>query len=107
LDRPKAEAGPGGEEDPSLTNSVEVRSGSSSPPSPDSPAAGDTQPSLDAEVPVPPPEARPGLDETFPASFIAVHANVPSSERAAELRDLHLDAGAERPLGTGTPPLVE
>src|SRR6202012_1620553 len=63
--------------------------------------------SLDSEVPVPPPEARPGLEETFPASVIAVHANVPSPERAAELRDLHLDAAAERSVGTGTPPLVE
>jgi hypothetical protein len=67
----------------------------------------DTQSSLDAEVPVPPADARPGLDETFPASFIAVHANIPSPERAAELRDLRLDAAMERPLGTGTPPLVE
>jgi ATP-dependent helicase/nuclease subunit A len=107
LDRPTPEAGSGDEEDPSLTNSVEVRSGSSSSPSPDPPAAVDTQPSLDAEVPVPPAEARPGLDEAFPASFIAVQANVPSPERAAELRDLRLDATAERPLGTGTPPLVK
>ena len=59
------------------------------------------------EVAVPPAQARPGLDEDFPASVIAVHANVPSPERAAELRDLHLDAAADRPLGTGTPPLVE
>jgi ATP-dependent helicase/nuclease subunit A len=107
LDRPKPEAGSGDEEDPSLTNSVEVRSGSSSSLSPDPPAAVDTQPSLDVEVPLPPAEARPGLDEAFPASVIAVHANVPSPERAAELRDLHLDATAERPVGTGSPPLVE
>jgi ATP-dependent helicase/nuclease subunit A len=101
LDRPKPEAGSGDEEDPSLTNSVEVRSGSSSSPLPD--RAEVESPS----VPVPPAEARPGLDEAFPASVIAVHANVPSPERAAELRDLRLDAAAERPLGTGTPPLVE
>ncbi|MCW2980133.1 MAG: UvrD/REP helicase, partial [Solirubrobacterales bacterium] len=101
LDRPKPEAGLGDEEDPSLTNSVEVRSGSSSSPLPD-------QAEIESpSVPVPPAEARPGLDETFPASFIAVHANVPSPERAAELRDLRLDAAAERSLGTGTPPLVE
>ncbi len=56
---------------------------------------------------VPPPEARPGLEETFPASEIAVHLNLPTPERAAELRALHLDAAADRPLGTGTPPLVE
>ena len=40
-------------------------------------------------------------------SEIAVHLNEPSPERAAELRDLHLDAAADRPLGSGTPPLVE
>jgi ATP-dependent helicase/nuclease subunit A len=101
LDRPKPEAGSGDEEDPSLTNSVEVRSGSSSSPLPD--RAEVESPS----VPVPPAEARPGLDEAFPASTIAVHANVPSPERAAELRGLRLDAAAERSLGTGTPPLVE
>jgi ATP-dependent helicase/nuclease subunit A len=56
---------------------------------------------------VPPPEPRPGLDGTFPPSEIPVHLNLPSPERAAELRDLHLDAQAERALGSGTPPLVE
>jgi ATP-dependent exoDNAse (exonuclease V) beta subunit len=59
------------------------------------------------EIAVPPAEARPGLDATFPASVIAVHLNEPSPERAAELRGLHLDAAADRPLGSGTPPLVE
>jgi ATP-dependent exoDNAse (exonuclease V) beta subunit len=58
-------------------------------------------------IPVPAPEPRPGLDATFPPSEIAVHLNLPSPERAAELRDLHLDAAADRPLGSGTPPLVE
>jgi ATP-dependent helicase/nuclease subunit A len=105
LDRPKVETGSGDEEDPSLTNSVEVRSGSSSSPLPDRAESGAEVES--PEVPVPPAEARPGLDETFPASLIAVHANIPSPERAAELRDLRLDAAAERSLGTGTPPLVE
>jgi ATP-dependent helicase/nuclease subunit A len=58
-------------------------------------------------IPVPAPEPRPGLDETFAPSEIAVHLNLPSPQRAAELRDLHLDATADRPLGSGTPPLVE
>lgn len=58
-------------------------------------------------IPVPPPGPRPGLDEAFAPSEIAVHLNLPSPERAAELRDLHLDAVAERELGSGTPPLVE
>jgi ATP-dependent helicase/nuclease subunit A len=61
----------------------------------------------DSEVVVPAPEARPGLEEDFPPSEIAVRVNLPSPERAAELRDLHLDATAERLLGSGTPPLVE
>jgi ATP-dependent helicase/nuclease subunit A len=59
------------------------------------------------EVAVPPAEPRPGLEETFPPSVIPVRLNEPSVERAAELRDLHLDAAADRPLGSGTPPLVE
>ncbi|MBS1846341.1 MAG: UvrD-helicase domain-containing protein [Actinobacteria bacterium] len=58
-------------------------------------------------IPVPAPEPRPGLEEAFAPSEIAVHLNLPSPERAAELRDLHLDAVAERELGSGTPPLVE
>jgi ATP-dependent helicase/nuclease subunit A len=61
----------------------------------------------DSEVVVPAPEARPGLEETFPPSEIVVRVNLPSPERAAELRDLHLDATADRLLGSGTPPLVE
>jgi ATP-dependent exoDNAse (exonuclease V) beta subunit len=71
-------------------------------------AARSRAPKLDRfAIPVPAPEARPGLDETFAPSEIAVHLNLPSPERAAELRDLHLDATADRPLGAGTPPLVE
>ncbi len=62
---------------------------------------------MSEEVVVPPAEPRAGLEETFPASVIAVHLNEPSVERAGELRDLHLDAAADRPLGEGTPPLVE
>jgi ATP-dependent helicase/nuclease subunit A len=65
------------------------------------------EPAPVTEVAVPPAEPRAGLDETFPASTIPVHLNEPSPERAAELRDLHLDAAADRPLGSGTPPLVE
>jgi hypothetical protein len=72
------------------------------------PEAGAEAPRSDLElVAVPAPEPRPGLDETFPPSEIAVHLNLPSPARAAELRDLHLDAAADRELGSGTPPLVE
>ena len=38
---------------------------------------------------------------------IAVRVNLPSPERAAELRRLRRDAAAERALGEGPPPLVE
>jgi ATP-dependent helicase/nuclease subunit A len=61
----------------------------------------------DSVIPVPAPEPRPGLDQTFAPSEIAVRLNLPSPARAAELRDLRLDAAADRPLGSGTPPLVE
>jgi ATP-dependent exoDNAse (exonuclease V) beta subunit len=112
LDRPSPEPPDTEDADASGTDSAEAptqtATAGAQPPNaavdPPPPAAG---PDFDSEVPVPPAEARAGLDETFPASFIAVHANVPSPERATELRDLRLDAAAERPLGTGTPPLVE
>jgi ATP-dependent helicase/nuclease subunit A len=61
----------------------------------------------DAIVPVAAPEARPGLDATFPPAEIAVKVNLPSPERAAELRAIRRDGAGERPLGTGPPPLVE
>ncbi|HET7122217.1 MAG TPA: UvrD-helicase domain-containing protein [Solirubrobacterales bacterium] len=61
----------------------------------------------DATVPVAPPEPRPGLEATFGASEIAVRVNLPSPERAAELRATHREAAADRPLGAGPPPLVE
>jgi ATP-dependent helicase/nuclease subunit A len=70
-------------------------------------AAPTTPPGENPAIAVPAPEPRPGLDEAFAPSEIAVHLNLPSPQRAAELRDLHLDAAADRPLGTGTPPLVE
>ncbi len=58
-------------------------------------------------VAVPSPEPRPGLDAAFGASEIAVRVNLPSPERAAELRATRRDGAAERPLGAGPPPLVE
>jgi ATP-dependent exoDNAse (exonuclease V) beta subunit len=81
-----------------------VADGVAEPMTPDAPMA-DT--ATVTEVAVPTAEPRPGLDENFPASVIAVHLNEPSPERAAELRDLHLDAAEDRPLGSGTPPLVD
>ncbi|HEX6666151.1 MAG TPA: UvrD-helicase domain-containing protein [Solirubrobacterales bacterium] len=61
----------------------------------------------DSAVAVPAPEPRPGLEANFPPSEIAVRVNLPSPERAAELRTLRRDAAAERGLGEGPPPLVE
>jgi ATP-dependent exoDNAse (exonuclease V) beta subunit len=61
----------------------------------------------DATVAVPPPEPRLGLDATFGPAEIAVSVNLPSPERAAELRRTRRDTAADRPLGEGPPPLVE
>ncbi len=61
----------------------------------------------DASVPVAPPEPRPGLEAEFEASEIAVRVNLPSPERAAELRQLRRESAAERGIGEGPPPLVE
>ncbi len=61
----------------------------------------------DATVAVPPAQPRPGLEATFAPSEIAVSVNLPSPERAAELRATRRDAAADRPLGEGPPPLVE
>jgi ATP-dependent exoDNAse (exonuclease V) beta subunit len=61
----------------------------------------------DATVAVPPPEPRPGLDERFGPSALAVLVNLPSPERARELTATRRDAAGARPLGAGPPPLVE
>jgi ATP-dependent helicase/nuclease subunit A len=60
-----------------------------------------------ATVPVAPPEPRPGLEAEFPPSEVVVRVNLPSPERAAELRALRRQKAAERELGEGPPPLVE
>ncbi len=61
----------------------------------------------DGAVPVAPPAPRPGLDAAFEPSEIAVRANLPSPERAAELRALRRREASARALGHGPPPLVE
>jgi ATP-dependent helicase/nuclease subunit A len=61
----------------------------------------------DATVPVAPPAPRPGLEAEFEPSELAVRVNLPSPERAAELRELRRQSAAARPLGEGPPPLVE
>jgi ATP-dependent helicase/nuclease subunit A len=61
----------------------------------------------DATVPVAPPAPRPGLEAEFGPSELAARVNLPSPERAEELRALRRQSAAERPLGEGPPPLVE
>jgi ATP-dependent helicase/nuclease subunit A len=61
----------------------------------------------DSTVPVAPPASRPGLETEFEPSEIAVRVNLPSPERAAELRSLRREAGSARAIGSGPPPLVE
>jgi ATP-dependent helicase/nuclease subunit A len=62
---------------------------------------------VDSTVPVAPPSPRPGLEAELASSEIAVRVNLPSPERAAELRALHREGAAARELGEGSPPLVE
>jgi ATP-dependent helicase/nuclease subunit A len=61
----------------------------------------------DSTVPVAPPAPRPGLEAEFEPSEIAVRVNLPSPERAAELRALRREAASARAIGSGPPPLVE
>ncbi|HEX8752281.1 MAG TPA: UvrD-helicase domain-containing protein [Solirubrobacterales bacterium] len=61
----------------------------------------------DSSVPVAPPAPRPGLEAEFAPSSIHVQVNLPSPERAAELREVRRRAAAARPLGEGPPPLVK
>ena len=61
----------------------------------------------DSTVPVAPPAPRPDLEAELAPSEIAVRVNLPSPERAAELRTLRRRAAAARELGEGPPPLVE
>jgi len=61
----------------------------------------------DSTVPVAPPSPRPGLEAETASSEIAVRVNLPSPERAAELRELRRERSAVRDLGEGPPPLVE
>jgi ATP-dependent helicase/nuclease subunit A len=62
---------------------------------------------VDSAVAVPAPEPRLGLNARFGPSELAVRVNLPSPERAAELRATRRAAAVDRPLGEGPPPLVE
>ena len=61
----------------------------------------------DSTVPVAPPAPRPGLEAEFEPSEVTVRVNLPSPERAAELRTLWREAASARAIGSGPPPLVE
>ncbi|HET7418594.1 MAG TPA: UvrD-helicase domain-containing protein [Solirubrobacterales bacterium] len=61
----------------------------------------------DSTVPVAPPAPRAGLEAELAPSEIAVRVNLPSPERAAELRELRRRPASARELGEGPPPLVE
>jgi ATP-dependent exoDNAse (exonuclease V) beta subunit len=61
----------------------------------------------DSTLTVPPPQPRPGLEAAFAPAEIAVHVNLPSPERAAELTVSRRESAAERELGQGPPPLIE
>jgi ATP-dependent exoDNAse (exonuclease V) beta subunit len=61
----------------------------------------------DSAVPVAAPAPRPGLEAELPPSELAVRVNLPSPERAAELRELRRQTASARALGAGPPPLVE
>ncbi len=60
----------------------------------------------DSALAVPAPRPRPGLDEAFGPSEIAVRVNHASAERAAVLRAVRKEAGAAPELGEGPAPLV-
>jgi len=61
----------------------------------------------DSTVPVAPPAPRFGLAAELGPSEVAVRVNLPSPQRAAELRALRREGAAARPIGSGPPPLVE
>jgi ATP-dependent exoDNAse (exonuclease V) beta subunit len=61
----------------------------------------------DGAIPVPAALARPGLDEIFPPSEIAVRVSLPSAERAAELVVRHPTPTESAGLGSGPAPLLE
>jgi len=61
----------------------------------------------DSMVEIPAPLPRDGLDAAFGPSEIAVRANLPSPQRAAELTAAHREAAGAPDLGEGPAPLVE
>jgi ATP-dependent helicase/nuclease subunit A len=61
----------------------------------------------DSSVPVPPPRPRAGLDRDFGTSQIAVRANFPTPERAADLRLRRREPDGEPAKAEGPAPLIE
>lgn len=60
----------------------------------------------DSAIEIPAPEPRPGLEEAFPPSEIAVRVNLASVEQAATLTALRTEADPLRDTGEGPAPLV-
>jgi ATP-dependent exoDNAse (exonuclease V) beta subunit len=60
----------------------------------------------DSAIAMPAPEPRPGLEEVFSPSEIAVRLNLASAERARELTVVRKEAGDARDPGVGPAPLV-
>jgi ATP-dependent helicase/nuclease subunit A len=60
----------------------------------------------DSAVAINAPEPRPGLEETFKPSEMAVRVSLASAERAAELSAVQKEPDGERDLGAGPAPLV-
>jgi ATP-dependent exoDNAse (exonuclease V) beta subunit len=61
----------------------------------------------DTTLPIEPPDPRAGLDARFAPSEIAVQVNLPSPQRAAELRATRREDDAALALGEGPAPLLE
>jgi ATP-dependent helicase/nuclease subunit A len=61
----------------------------------------------DSAIEVPAPQPREGLDASFEPSPIAVRANLPSPQRAAELTATRSEAEQRAPLGESRAPLLE
>jgi ATP-dependent helicase/nuclease subunit A len=61
----------------------------------------------DSTVPVAPPQAREGLDESFAPSELAVRVNLASSEQATRLAGVRREDAAAAEPGVGPAPLLE
>ncbi len=63
--------------------------------------------SEDSAVQIPPPQARDGLDQSFPMSELAVRVNLASAEQATLLAEVRREDAATLDLGAGPAPLLD